>query len=792
MDVQHLGAAHALVDPAHHVAQDALGVVLDFLALLVGAPLGVAGHGYGQQSGEQVIAQGGGIDFFQFLLHCGHVDLVVVQRVQRGTGGAGHPGGVGTGLGVVDLLLQHFGHQVGHGPHALADLRLAAQAAGQAHQHVVLLVGLDPGAALHVALADHGAGLHGGVHFVAGAIEETGIDEGHAAAGGVDAGLQVDAGAALLVHDAQLHGAVGQAQQLLHAAEQLVGKGDFGRAMHFRLHDVDAALARVAQAVLAQTLEVVHGNGGGDHGVHDAFGDFLAFGAPQDGGVGHQVADVAHEQHGAAMQAQLVLAVGGRVDAVRVQAARQLLAALFERFGQRTAQNAQPVAVALQLVFGIDGGHGVFQVHDGGHGRFHHHVAHAGQIGLADGGAAVNADIDVQAVVLQQDAGRAAGIALVAGELGRILQAGHLATLDRHLQLAVLDKIGRGVGMRMAGQRHRLIEEVAGEGNDLLATLGVVALATLGAIGVGDGIGAVQGIVQAAPARVGGVERVAAIHDRHHQLRAGLHGQFVIDIRGGDLHVGGLRHQIADLLQELAVGCHVADRAGVGLVPGVEFGLETVTLGQQGGIARGQVVHQLVKALPEGFGRDAQIGQHLAGDEIVQRGRDLQLMGLGTWRGHEDSFPTMRSMQKTGCCRAAAYGCYCITTSARDSSPKNPQIDAFRECNVVLPRDFPYSECIATVHGMRGSWACNIRQPADECVMRQASGAAVAAGPTGLATPVLPFIRAPHRTTYHVSCYPTQGHPAGPPDRGTLRGCPPSHCPSGFPHGHFRPVSAQG
>jgi hypothetical protein len=33
---------------------------------------------------------------------------------------------------VGDLLLQHGGHQVGHGPHALADLGAAAQAAGQA------------------------------------------------------------------------------------------------------------------------------------------------------------------------------------------------------------------------------------------------------------------------------------------------------------------------------------------------------------------------------------------------------------------------------------------------------------------------------------------------------------------------------------------------------------------------------------------------------------------------------------------------------------------------------------
>jgi hypothetical protein len=75
--------------------------------------------------------------------------------------------------------------------------------------------------------------------------------------GGGDAGLEVDAGAALLVHDAELDGAVGQAQQLLDAAEQLAGKGHFGRAVHLGLDDVDAAAAAVADAV-----DAVHGPAG--------------------------------------------------------------------------------------------------------------------------------------------------------------------------------------------------------------------------------------------------------------------------------------------------------------------------------------------------------------------------------------------------------------------------------------------------------------------------------------------------------------------------------------------------
>jgi hypothetical protein len=138
---------------------------------------------------------------------------------------------------------------------------------------LLLLVGLDPGAGLHVALAHHRAGVHGGVHLVAGAVQEAGVDEGHAAGGGGDAGLQVDAGAALLVHDAQLDGAVGQAQQLLDAAEQLAGKGHFGRAVHLGLDDVDASPCASCGCRWRRGLQVVQGDGGGDHGVQDAFGD---------------------------------------------------------------------------------------------------------------------------------------------------------------------------------------------------------------------------------------------------------------------------------------------------------------------------------------------------------------------------------------------------------------------------------------------------------------------------------------------------------------------------------------
>jgi hypothetical protein len=126
-----------------------------------------------------------------------------------------------------------------------------------------------------------------------------------------------------------------------------VGKSHLGRAVHFGLDDVDRALARVADGVFGRALEVVHGNGGGHHGVQDAFGNFthLAFFVGvEDGRVGHQVAHVAHKHERAAVQLDLALALGRAVNAVGVQAAREGAAAFGHFFGERALQNAQPVA----------------------------------------------------------------------------------------------------------------------------------------------------------------------------------------------------------------------------------------------------------------------------------------------------------------------------------------------------------------------------------------------------------------------------------------------------------------
>lgn len=384
-----------------------------------------------------------------------------MQGVQGGGSRRRHPGGVGTGQRVGDLLLKHGSHQVGHGPHALADLRTALQAGGQANVDVVVLVGTDPLLVFHGAFAHHGAGFHRGVDFIASAVEETGVDERHALGGSLDAGLEVDRGTALLVHDADLDGVAWHAQKVFDLAEDFGGESDFFRAMHLRLDDVHAAGAGVLAAGVA--VEVVQGDQVGEQAVLDTFGDFVALGI-EDRRVGHQVANVTHEQQRTAVQGHAA-AIGRGVLAVRVHGAGEGFATLAHGFGQVAFHQAQPVAVDDNLVVGVDGGNRVFAVHDGGQCRFHQDVFHAGGVGAANRGVGIDLDFEVQAVVLEQHGGWCGGVTVEADELGVVTQAAVAAAFQGNNQLAAFDAVAGGVDVRAGSQWRSLVEEGAGEGD---------------------------------------------------------------------------------------------------------------------------------------------------------------------------------------------------------------------------------------------------------------------------------------------------------------------------------------
>ncbi|MNQ48223.1 hypothetical protein D3C85_620950 [compost metagenome] len=592
--------------------------------------------------------------------------------MQHGGGRRRHPGGVGAGPGVGDFLFEHGGHQIRHGPHALADLRAAAQAAAETDQHVVALVGLNPRRALHVALAQHRPGFHGRVHLVAGAVEEAGVDEGHPRAGGGDAGLEVDAGAPLLVHDAHLQGVARQLQEVFDTAEQLVGEGHFERAVHLRLDDVDAAAARVAAA-----LEVMQGDQAGHHPVENAFGDLAAF-AVENRRVAHQVTDVAHEQQRTAVQGQ-VAAVGAAVLTVRVEAAGDALAALVQLLAQVALHQAQPVAVDQHLVVGIDRGDRVFAIENGRQRRFHQQILDPGGIGLADRAARVDLDLHMQAIVLQQDGAGLRRLALVAEEFFRLAQAAVRAIGQSDLQLAGDHPVTDGVGMRTAGQRRGLVEEGPGEGDHLGPAHLVIAGALLRPALFADRVGAVERVIQRAPARIGGVQRVARIHHRHHQLRAGLAADLAVDLGGAGLHAGRWRQQVADGFEEGAVGRHIRHRPRVGAVPGVQFALQTIALGQQRTVVRRQLVDQGVEAGPEGLAGEPGARQHFFIDETLQVGGHLQALAvhaIGHLRFSNSVLP---------CPAATAAGVRLCSVLCVQARAATPALATWASCSALTP-----------------------------------------------------------------------------------------------------------
>ena len=243
----------------------------------------------------------------------------------------------------------------------------------------------------------------------------------------------------------------------------------------------------------AEFFQVVQGDQGGDHGVHDAFEDFRAL-VVEDRRVGHQVADVAHQHERPAGQGQRA-AVGGRVVPVRVQAAFDGLVGLAE-FGVEIAlHQPQPVAVYAGFFFRVDGGHGVFAVLDGGDGGFQHDIADSGGVVFADGVFRVDADFDVQAVVLEQQGVGGFGVAVVSGELGRGVQGGRLAAGQEDFQSAVEDGVTMGGGVRAFSQGQGFVQEPHGVGDYAGAASGVVAHASFTALGFTDHIGAVEGVV---------------------------------------------------------------------------------------------------------------------------------------------------------------------------------------------------------------------------------------------------------------------------------------------------------
>ena len=147
-------------------------------------------------------------------------------------------------------------------------------------------------------------------------------------------------------------------------------------------------------------------------------------------------------------------------------------------------------------------------------------------------------------------------------------------------------------------QRNDAVQELATPLDDLVAADLVIAAALLLAVLLGDGVGAVEGVVQGAPASVRRVQREAGVQRRNNQLWAGGLCDLAIDVLGRDLELARLVDQVTDLLQEGLVFLRILSTLVVG-IPGVHLLLQLVASVQQLAVARGVLLDDLAEAIPE-------------------------------------------------------------------------------------------------------------------------------------------------------------------------------------------------
>ncbi|MND88132.1 hypothetical protein D3C80_801480 [compost metagenome] len=93
-----------------------------------------------------------------------------------------------------------------------------------------------------------------------------------------------------------------------------------------------------------------------------------------------------------------------------------------------------------------------------------------------------------------------------------------------------------------------------------------------------------------------------------------------------DLNLFRLWQQITDAAKEALIGLHVRYRPGVSAVPGIQFALQVITLGQQSAVARRQIVHQGIETPPEMIRRNLGAGEHLILDEVLEVHSHLQTL----------------------------------------------------------------------------------------------------------------------------------------------------------------------
>ena len=224
----------------------------------------------------------------------------------------------------------------------------------------------------------------------------------------------------------------------------------------------------------------------------------------------------------------------------------------------------------------------------------------------------------MQAVVGQEHGPQCFAVGYEPLELGWIRQRCVFSILQdgfqRHGIAIRTEPVVVDIPVRTLLQREGLVQELLRPSHHRLAPGRVVFGALLQSLRLRYDVGAVQGVVQAAPARVGRVQGIAGVVHRHHQLRARHACDFRIHVGGGDRIVVGFRLQIADFLQELPLFIDLEALAA----PLIDSLLKIVPLFEECSVQGSQIANDGSQGSPERVRVDAGPRRDFIPDQVIQ------------------------------------------------------------------------------------------------------------------------------------------------------------------------------
>ena len=252
---------------------------------------------------------------------------------------------------------------------------------------------------------------------------------------------------------------------------------------------------------------------------------------------------------------------------------------------------------------------------------------------------AVELQLDMQPVVAQQHAGELSRAFTVPGELPGVREPGSRAVGESGFELhaiatpvpastaasaALAQGVADDVRVRAVREGRDLVQKLVRPRDHAPASRRVESTGIRIIVFAGDDVGAVERVVEAAPAGIGGIEGVPGVVDRDDELGTGDERDLVVDVAGLDPEVLAGWKQVTDGFEEGPVLGRIDGARGAFRMPCVDLLLEPVPPIEKGAVPRPEIPYDVRERAPERLRRDPRPGGDFVVDQIMQTPHDLE------------------------------------------------------------------------------------------------------------------------------------------------------------------------